>query len=630
MNYDEQIQLATEAAKVGNYAEAALIAHTILAASKPSDEFHAAALLILARSADIQGEFEQVLLHAKAALSLAEAHHHGYLKRRAWNLLGTAYTNLGSFDKALEFYGMALAEYEIIGEKPAIAGVTGNIGIVYAGLGSNDKALEYFGRALAAHEELGVIPAIALVTGNIGTIYKNLNSLDNALSYYNKALALHRELGDKFMAAGVMGNIGLLYQDLGNYNLALEYYRAALAVFEEVEAKSDIARVRGNIGIVYMSIGNYTVALENFSNALATHEEIGAQSEVALISGNIGELYAIKDFTGYDTAKAEEYLCKAISICEKIGIKKNVSLFHGILAELYKDLKRWEDFAKHINKSIDVEKEVQSEEIRKQAEKFAIERDVAVMKKEREILSIKNAELAEKNSQLKQVNAKKNEFLGIAAHDLKNPLNSITMLATILEDEALTLSREEFREFAGHIRTQSKQMFDLIIELLDINKIEQEDTLHDSEIFNVAECLNFILKKFELQAQSKHIHLVTECDDAFVQTSKTAFIQILDNLISNAIKFSPFRTSVRITATVADSILRISVKDNGPGLTAEDMSKLFGKFTRLSAQPTGGEHSTGLGLSIVHRLVEMMNGKIWCESEVGKGATFILVLPAVP
>jgi signal transduction histidine kinase len=106
-------------------------------------------------------------------------------------------------------------------------------------------------------------------------------------------------------------------------------------------------------------------------------------------------------------------------------------------------------------------------------------------------------------------------------------------------------------------------------------------------------------------------------------------LHVAENLISNAIKFSPFSSTVEIfLADRCVGMVTFGVRDQGPGLTESDQAKLFGAFQRLSAKPTGGESSTGLGLSITKRMIEAMGGCIWCESEPGKGATFFVALPA--
>jgi len=109
-----------------------------------------------------------------------------------------------------------------------------------------------------------------------------------------------------------------------------------------------------------------------------------------------------------------------------------------------------------------------------------------------------------------------------------------------------------------------------------------------------------------------------------VLADATVLTQVIENLVSNAVKYSPPGRNICVRLLKSPERARCQVRDEGPGLSAEDQKKLFGKFARLSAKPTGGEHSTGLGLSIVKKMVEAMNGKVWCESELGKGATFIV------
>ncbi len=133
------------------------------------------------------------------------------------------------------------------------------------------------------------------------------------------------------------------------------------------------------------------------------------------------------------------------------------------------------------------------------------------------------------------------------------------------------------------------------------------------------------------QAEAKAICFSTdyaaESIIAFVDESAT--MQVIDNIVSNAVKYSPRGKNIFISLQSSEDAVRVEVRDEGPGISKEDMQKLFGKFARLSAQPTGGEHSTGLGLSIVKKMVEAMNGRVWCESELGKGAAFIVELPIV-
>jgi signal transduction histidine kinase len=115
---------------------------------------------------------------------------------------------------------------------------------------------------------------------------------------------------------------------------------------------------------------------------------------------------------------------------------------------------------------------------------------------------------------------------------------------------------------------------------------------------------------------------------AMINVNTDSITQILDNLISNALKYTAHNTEVLITIRKTNGVVRCAIKDKGEGLTEADKIKLFGKFMQLSAQPTGGEQSSGLGLFIVKKLVDAMNGKVWCESEKGHGATFFIEFAA--
>jgi signal transduction histidine kinase len=247
-----------------------------------------------------------------------------------------------------------------------------------------------------------------------------------------------------------------------------------------------------------------------------------------------------------------------------------------------------------------------------------------------EKVRVRTQDLAEKNEQLVQLNQDKNEFLGIAAHDLKNPLSAIKGLAEEIEEAHDDMTAEELTEYAGKIREASEKMFALITNLLDVNAIESGKMNIHPAVVDLAALGARIAAHYTRSAQSKNIalffHALASPCLAYVDESTTQ--QILDNLISNAVKYSPpaRRIDVRIDARV-DKI-RCEIQDQGPGLSAEDKQKLFGKFNRLSAKPTGGEHSTGLGLFIVKKMVEAMGGEVWCESEEGHGATFIVELPA--
>ncbi|TAE23017.1 MAG: HAMP domain-containing protein [Candidatus Kapaibacterium sp.] len=264
-----------------------------------------------------------------------------------------------------------------------------------------------------------------------------------------------------------------------------------------------------------------------------------------------------------------------------------------------------------------------------QEQNSEILRQQELLEEQAATIQITNTELQERNVQLEELNQEKNEFLGIAAHDLKNPLAAIQMAASIIQNYYDKLDKETVIERTTSIMVSSKRMSEIITNLLDINAIETGNlNLHIKEIDIVALSSQIIDEYYE-RAMEKKIIMFPEftLDSLLIKADLNAMTQVLDNILSNAIKYSPSGKRVFIRVRSLAATVRVEVQDEGQGMSDDDMKKLFGKFARLSARPTGGEHSTGLGLSIVKKMVEAMNGKVWCESELGKGATFIVELP---
>jgi signal transduction histidine kinase len=262
-----------------------------------------------------------------------------------------------------------------------------------------------------------------------------------------------------------------------------------------------------------------------------------------------------------------------------------------------------------------------------------------------------NQQLSAQNVLLKELHTEKDEVLGIVAHDLKNPLAAIASFANILRHDDGSLMPMQHQEFISHIIESAERMFEIIRNLLDINALERGGLRVELQPVEISSVLDYAVSSYRERAEEKRITIRTDFAPVpFALGDESLVMQVVDNLISNAVKYSPHGKNVVVRIAVADaphdegqrkkmlsppsvyrstssSVIRFEVRDEGPGLTDDDKSKLFGKFARLSAQPTGGEHSTGLGLSIVKKMVDAMDGSVYCESTLGKGSAFIVELP---
>ncbi len=238
------------------------------------------------------------------------------------------------------------------------------------------------------------------------------------------------------------------------------------------------------------------------------------------------------------------------------------------------------------------------------------------------------AELAASHERLLHLNNEKNEFMGIAAHDLKNPLTIIAGNAELLRQ---TNDPDRVDKYTNTIVSAATRMRNLINNLLNANAIEQGKFTSNLERCDLRALVEQSVENNQPAAVRKEIVFqVGTSPGLWAKADRTATLQILDNLISNALKYSPPNTTVHVhTLPEADHTL-VTVRDEGPGISESDQKRLFQKFMRLTARPTGGESSTGLGLAIAKRLAEAMSGSVQCHSALGSGATFTLRLPVWP
>ncbi len=231
--------------------------------------------------------------------------------------------------------------------------------------------------------------------------------------------------------------------------------------------------------------------------------------------------------------------------------------------------------------------------------------------------------------QLLDLNELKNKFLGIAAHDLRSPISAINGWLDLIINGHLGELNEKQRDSLKGIRQWCEQMLRLTEDLLDVSAIESGQIHLNVKEVPLRPYLRESVAFNQNLANAKQIRLdldISDCPETGLFDPDRVH-QILNNLISNAIKYSPEKATVLIRAEAEDAFVRISIQDHGEGILADELERVFGYFQKGSAKPTGGESSTGLGLAICKRLVEAHGGRIWVASEEGEGSIFYFTLP---
>jgi len=232
------------------------------------------------------------------------------------------------------------------------------------------------------------------------------------------------------------------------------------------------------------------------------------------------------------------------------------------------------------------------------------------------------------NKQLEQTNKEKDKFFSIIAHDLKSPFNGIIGLSEMLRDDARILDTDSIIKYAGLIHSSTQQTFDLLKNLLEWARMQQGRIPFNPKTFSLSSFINHEFKGLENVAGQKSIELINGLRENIMLTADENMIRtVLRNLISNAIKFTPKNGKIKIDAKSDNDFIEIAVSDTGVGLTKETIGKLFKIETSFSKKGTENETGTGLGLLLCKEFVEKHGGKIWAESEEGKGSSFYFTVP---
>ena len=261
---------------------------------------------------------------------------------------------------------------------------------------------------------------------------------------------------------------------------------------------------------------------------------------------------------------------------------------------------------------------------------LAIGHDVTERKSLEHKITIQNKELKAINKQLCELDQLKSDFLGRISHELRTPLSVIMAYSgTLLEDDGEDVDRETREEFLRVIQSQSNKLLSLINDLLDLSKVEIYETMLDMSEGSLNEIINIAVKVIEPVATRKQIALKTILDDSLpiISFDHQRIKQVCINLFNNALKFSGRGGKVFITTKREGDELVVSVRDSGPGIEKEDIPDIFENFTQIDGGDTRSKDGLGIGLRLVKHYIDLHKGRIWVESERGKGSRFCFSLP---
>ncbi len=572
---------------------------------------------------------------------------HGYYQS------GVANKILGNHPTAIADQLQALLIYQKEKDSIGIGNSLREVATIYWLEKNYDKALQYDMKALEIAQKQKNIDKISRALNNIGILLYDKQDYKKALTYYFQALKIAEQLQNKYMIGSTYHNIGETYVAVGDMSRGFEYLHKSLAIGRELNDKNFIANTLIVISEVYQKQGNINESLRYAKDGYALAKQIGAKQYIINASNVLYADYKIR----HNMDRALEYHELYITYRDSVYNEKNHDQITHTQAirDLEDERRNSELLAKEtkLQQAINAKQlligyflvafvllvlivlalfiRANSEKKRTNtlllAQKSEIEQTKAELIIQKQQIMEQNLLLSKNNEKLVDLNNEKDGLVGIVAHDLRAPLNRIKGFAQILgfeenlnEDQLMMLKRIDKTCNAG---------IALIKDLLIINNIEYESTRIIKTDIEMNIFLKNFMEQFEYQASAKQIklHLANFTNSIVLQTDENFISRILDNILSNAIKFTHQDKNIYIKCEEIGDKVIISIRDEGQGLSKQDQQKLFIKFQKLSAKPTAGEESTGLGLAIVKALVDKLQGEISVTSKIDEGTEFTIKLP---
>jgi len=586
------------------------------------------------------------LIYSQKALLLAEKVPWRLGMGNALMLQGTVNRILGNFPVAMEQLQKAMPHFEAANDNRGIAYVYNNIGLVYLREDKKKEAADYFANGLRYAKQANDREAISIALNNLGLVVRSQQRYDSAIYYFRESYKLAHYRQDYVVMANNLRNIGISHQLAGRIDSALYYLPLARRQYQSANSPSSESVATLAIARIYLQQGKLTLAENLADSVLAITSKLGAKEqirdayllryEIHKQTGKIAEaLSNYEQYVAYkDSVFGEEKvkmlanlqanfeLQKAKQQNEELTTQqKNARLLMimgiaGFTLLLIGLLILWNNIRQ--KKLVLGQLLVTTKEIEQQYE--------AADKQQAAIVDA-NLQLRAQNKVLADLNREQEGLISIVAHDLRSPFTQVRGLVQLIRmGGPLTPDQEQCLQMAERA---SDGGMALIRDILYASELENKQANLNIEAIQINSWMGHFLRNYAPMAENKLIQLVTHppTTDFSCLTDQASLKRILDNLISNALKFSPFRTSITIKWWLEQGVAFFAIKDQGPGLSAEDQGRLFTKFQKLNARPTGGEDSTGLGLAIVKVLAERLGGRVEVSSQLGHGAEFVLSLP---
>ncbi len=552
-----------------------------------------------------------------------------------YNSIGLCFFYSGKQEVAISEFLKALSIYEMLELKEEMAGVYSNIGMVYQGIDDHKLAIENYERAVSLNKSIHDTLSIAINYNGLATSYFFLEKYDLSKEYYQLAYKMFDELNQRTNVAITLNNIANIYvNQKDSLEFALEYYNEAIKVFREINDVRNEAYVMEGLGGVYREMGQYEKSVKAFRDCIEFAKKHKAGFELLKLA------YDDLAYT-YEEAGDFEEAYKA-------------SKFYSYYSDSLLNETRLSQIAEQREKFETEKKEAEIERLNavEQVHLLKIERDKQIRllgaililllvvitlfisigylnkKKTNQLLSRKNIQIDLQKKELEKLNASKNKFFSILAHDLKNPFHTVMGYSYLMHKNYHQFKDEERKKYSADIYKSTNSIFRLLQNLLDWSRSQTGRIVYNPQAIDFKDVYENIIGLLAPVAEAKKIkveHFVEE--ESIVLADPMMVETIIRNLLSNAIKFSHENSVVKLSAARKNDKLLICIEDGGVGINNDDLDNLFKIDSKVKHKGTNNEDGSGLGLILCKEFVEKNGGTITAKSEPGEGSTFCVTLP---
>lgn len=495
------------------------------------------------------------------------------------------------------------------------------LGMVYTLINYHTDALELHWRQYNIAQKFDNHTQMGNALRRIGWAYHELQQTDRAIEHHLKSLAEFQIINNISGIAGVYNNLALIYQHLEDITLAIDYAQKSVTMFEAVGYLRGQMLAHGTLTSILIDAGDLEAARKHGEYNLALAKQLNIHHNIIQAHLNVGKLY---NHMG-DTEKAFEYYDAAYTFAYEQQDIVGQKLSHQHLTEFYKNAG---DFAKALeHQELFHQLEINTIQNATQA-RIEVQTVLHQTKQAQAELVQQKLLRQEERNHYQQLTRMKDELISTASHDLKNPLTSIKTITYLLSKHLAGVNNDKVHELINNIDESVEQMRDLIVNVLDLARLETGKTLEVKRV-ELATYLQSILDEFSLIASHKNIAIAFDDHQTDIYTSidPPQIQQVIRNLLSNAVKYTQNGGKVDISIQQKDEQIIIIVQDTGIGIPEADIPFVFERFYRVKNEAHQAEEGTGLGLAICKSIVERHQGTITVESIEGKGSTFLVSLP---